>query len=83
MLESAVNRLLHQPTIRLRQAAIERSQDALSLEQLSSAINELFGFDAETEAVSATENALPEADVEADNSGLSLAPNARAAASRN
>ena len=83
MLESAVNRILHQPTIRLRQAAIDRAPEGLSLDQLSAAISELFSFDAEAEAVSATENALSGADSEADNSGLSLAPKARVGASRN
>src|SRR6201999_459574 len=58
MLESSVNRLLHQPTIRLRQAALERATDTLSLEQLSSAISELFAFDAEPEAASSPENAV-------------------------
>jgi len=82
MVESAVNRLLHQPTIRLRQAALERASDSLSLEQLSAAIGELFAFDAEAEAVSVTENALPDADGDADDSGLSLAPKARVVASR-
>jgi glutamyl-tRNA reductase len=83
MLESAVNRLLHQPTIRLRQAALERSQDTLSLEQLSSAISELFSFDAEAEAEaqSSPDNESTDADVEG-NSGLSLSPRARAVASR-
>jgi glutamyl-tRNA reductase len=49
MLESAVNRLLHQPTIRLRQAALDRAQDGLSLEQLSAALSELFAFEVELE----------------------------------
>ena len=83
MIESAVNRLLHQPTIRLRQAALDRNSEGLSLEQLTSAIGELFGFDAESEAVSTPENAVVEADAEVDNSGLSLAPGARVVASRN
>ncbi len=52
MLESAVNRLLHQPTTRLRQAALDRASDSLSLDQLSSAISELFAFDAELESPS-------------------------------
>ena len=81
MLESAVNRLLHQPTIRLRQAALERSSDTLSLEQLSAAISELFSFDADAESVSAVENEPPEADAEG-NLGLSLSLRARAASSR-
>jgi glutamyl-tRNA reductase len=62
MLESAVNRLLHQPTIRLRQAALERASDTLSLEQLSSAISELFAFDAELETSSSPDHMPPEAD---------------------
>ena len=66
MLESSVNRILHQPTIRLRQAALERASDTLSLEQLSSAISELFSFDADTEAVSSPENAVPSLDGEPD-----------------
>ena len=83
MLESAVNRLLHQPTIRLRQAALDRTQDTLSLEQLSAAISELFSFDAESEASSLPENDPSDAsaDIEGD-SGVSLAPRARAVVSR-
>ena len=79
MLESAVNRLLHQPTIRLRQAALERTQDTLSLEQLSAAISELFSFDAEGESVSATDNLRPDAE---GSSPVSLPPPARVVASR-
>jgi glutamyl-tRNA reductase len=84
MLDSAVNRLLHQPTLRLRQAALERSADSLSLDQLSAAISELFSFDAEAEAVSATESSRPESvpPAEVEDSGLSLAPKARIVASR-
>ena len=81
MLESAVNRLLHQPTIRLRQAALERTQDTLTLDQLSSAISELFSFDTESESLSSLENERPEPDTEG-NSGLSLSPRAPSAASR-
>ncbi len=96
MIESAVNRLLHQPTIRLRQAALDRTQDTLSLEQLSAAISELFSFDAETEAASSPSTA-PSAELEPNEpseaqtsaqsnedagSGLSLAPRARVVASR-
>lgn len=77
MLESVVNRLLHQPTLRLRQAAVTRAaisdgaeggSEALSLDQLSSAINELFAFDAESEASSAPEDPSlpPEADSPSD-----------------
>jgi glutamyl-tRNA reductase len=72
MLESSVNRLLHQPTIRLRQAALERSSDSLSLEQLSSAISELFAFDAESEDASSPDD-VAEAEA-AEGSGASLLP---------
>ena len=81
MLESAVNRLLHQPTVRLRQAAIERAPEALSLEQLSSAIGELFSFDAEAEPSSATDNAAPDAGADG-NGAASLSSPARRVASR-
>jgi glutamyl-tRNA reductase len=66
MLESSVNRLLHQPTIRLRQAALERASETLSLDLLSSAISELFAFDAESEAASSPESMPPEADTPSD-----------------
>jgi glutamyl-tRNA reductase len=62
MLEAAVNRLLHQPTIRLRQAALDRASERLSLDQLSSAINELFAFDAELESPSNPDPMQPETD---------------------
>ena len=90
MMESAVNRVLHQPTIRLRQAALDRAQDTLSLEQLSAAISELFTFDAESEGGSsplteplslASDSRVNEGEAEGD-SGLSLAPRARVVASR-
>jgi glutamyl-tRNA reductase len=81
MIESAVNRLLHQPTIRLRQAALGRASDTLSLEQLSAAISELFSFDADAESESSVEHERSESDTEG-NSGLSLSPRARAASSR-
>jgi glutamyl-tRNA reductase len=66
MLESAVNRLLHQPTIRLRQAALERASEMLSLDQLSAAISELFAFDAESEAPSTPDSMPPEPDAPAE-----------------
>jgi hypothetical protein len=75
MLESAVNRLLHQPTLRLRQAAVDRGQDALPLDQLSSALSELFALDAESEAVSSPDNAEP-------SSPLEQVPEPRVVASR-
>ncbi|HEX3775492.1 MAG TPA: glutamyl-tRNA reductase [Polyangiaceae bacterium] len=83
MLESSVNRLLHQPTIRLRQAALERASEMLSLDQLSSAINELFAFDAESEAASAPDNVPPESDPPAPSDpNLALPSRARAVGSR-
>jgi glutamyl-tRNA reductase len=81
MLESAVNRLLHQPTIRLRQAALERASDTLSLDQLSSAINELFAFDADVELASNPDSMPPEADAPAE-LGSPLPSQARVVASR-
>ncbi|MDF3071208.1 MAG: glutamyl-tRNA reductase [Polyangiaceae bacterium] len=42
MVEASINRVLHGPTLRLRQAAAVRSPDALSLEQLVAALGELF-----------------------------------------
>jgi glutamyl-tRNA reductase len=85
MLESSVNRILHQPTIRLRQAALERTSDSLSLEQLSTAISELFSFDADSEATSSPDNGAEPSDVEASeaSSGTgSIPPRARVVASR-
>jgi glutamyl-tRNA reductase len=46
MVEAALKRMLHQPTVRLRQAALERGAE-LSLEQLALAVNELFSLDSE------------------------------------
>ena len=42
MVEASVNRVLHGPTLRLRQAAAVRAAEALSLDQLASALGELF-----------------------------------------
>src|SRR6185369_12538083 len=42
MVEASINRVLHGPTLRLRQAATARSAEALSLEQLAAALAELF-----------------------------------------
>jgi glutamyl-tRNA reductase len=42
MIEASINRVLHGPTLRLRQAATSRSAEALSLEQLAGALAELF-----------------------------------------
>lgn len=81
MLESAVNRLLHQPTIRLRQAAVERASEALSLDQLSAAISELFDFDAEAEVTSASDHPPPDAELPSDPGPL-LPSQARVVGSR-
>ncbi|HWA74696.1 MAG TPA: glutamyl-tRNA reductase [Polyangiaceae bacterium] len=45
MLDAAENRLLHAPTMRLREAALTREAEALSLDELVQALNELFDFD--------------------------------------
>src|SRR6185295_11462418 len=42
MVDASVNRVLHGPTLRLRQAASVRAAEALSLDQLASALGELF-----------------------------------------
>ena len=42
MLDASINRVLHGPTLKLRQAAAVRGAEALSLEQLASALGELF-----------------------------------------
>jgi glutamyl-tRNA reductase len=46
MIDASVNRVLHGPTLRLRQAAAARSPDALTLEQLAMALAELFQLSA-------------------------------------
>jgi len=47
MIEASLNRVLHGPTVRLRQVAVERPADGLSLEDLRAALDELFALDAE------------------------------------
>jgi hypothetical protein len=42
MIDAAINRLLHGPTLRLRQSALARSNEALPLEQLTLALGEVF-----------------------------------------
>jgi glutamyl-tRNA reductase len=42
MLDASINRVLHGPTLKLRQAAVARSPDALALEQMTMALAELF-----------------------------------------
>ncbi len=64
MIEASVNRVLHGPTLRLRMATAARAPEALSLEQLTSALSELFelspgdGF-ADDAEMSAYEEPLP------------------------
>jgi glutamyl-tRNA reductase len=58
MIEAALNRMLHQPTMRLRQAAIERGADTLPLDQLSLALSELFSLDSDVSSPGASEDAL-------------------------
>jgi glutamyl-tRNA reductase len=85
MLESAVNRILHQPTIRLRQAALERASETLSLDQLSSAISELFCFDADVDASSLADNGAEAQEASAEPSPAgpsSIPPRPRVVASR-
>ncbi len=52
MVDASINRVLHGPTLRLRQAAAVRGPEALTLEQLTGALTELFDL--------ATGDALPE-----------------------
>jgi glutamyl-tRNA reductase len=42
MVDASINRVLHGPTLKLRQAAVVRGAEALSLEQLTLALTELF-----------------------------------------
>jgi len=42
MIDASINRVLHGPTLRLRQAATVRGPEALPLEQLTAALSELF-----------------------------------------
>jgi glutamyl-tRNA reductase len=59
MIEAAENRLLHGPTMRLRQAA-ERASSGLSLEELSMAIAELFELDRGADELSAPDEVSAE-----------------------
>jgi glutamyl-tRNA reductase len=62
MIDASVNRVLHGPTLRLRQAASERGPDGLSLDQLASALSELFEL---SQAEAATDDAEMPNDEEA------------------
>jgi glutamyl-tRNA reductase len=66
MVEASVNRVLHGPTLRLRQAATARAPEALSLEQLAAALGELFDLSsspplADDAEMSAEDEPLPSA----------------------
>ncbi len=63
MLDAALNRILHQPTMRLRRAASERSLEGLGFEQLSDVIDELFALDV---AVTQDDDADLDAGLDAD-----------------
>jgi glutamyl-tRNA reductase len=66
MLDAAVNRLLHQPTMRLRRSAMERSLDGLGFEQIAAVLEELFELgsaaqvDESPDASSDDDSELPE-----------------------
>jgi glutamyl-tRNA reductase len=47
MLEASLNRVLHGPTVRLRQVAVERQNEGLSFEELRAALDELFALSGE------------------------------------
>ncbi|HET9956005.1 MAG TPA: hypothetical protein VFQ61_15975, partial [Polyangiaceae bacterium] len=64
MLDAAANRILHAPTMRLREAAQDRKSGTLSFDDLSLALSELFGLaegraDPEMELVSQPRAAGP------------------------
>jgi glutamyl-tRNA reductase len=63
MLEAAENRLLHGPTMRLRQAALTREDGGLSLDDLAQALNEVFDLDAAEDSASGSD---PSASVKED-----------------
>jgi len=55
MVEAVENRLLHGPTMRLRQAAAERGSQGPSLDELAVAVSELFELDRALEDVAPSE----------------------------
>ncbi len=67
MVEASVNRVLHGPTLRLRQAASVRAAEALSLDQLASALGELFDL-------SQSEGMADDADMPVDDEPLASGP---------
>ncbi len=71
MLEAALNKLLHEPSARLREIAGDREFEAFRTEQLSDALRELFALDEEPDE----NEAAPDSD---ELSELAAAPHARA-----
>lgn len=55
MVEATLNRVMHVPTMRLRQAAVERPGHGLSLDELKAALDELFALGAEADDSAASE----------------------------
>jgi glutamyl-tRNA reductase len=60
MLDAAVNRVLHGPTLKLRQAASSRGAEMLSLEQLTLALGELFDLSSTSSMSDYPDPDLPE-----------------------
>ncbi len=69
MIDASINRVLHGPTLKLRQAAQSRSPEALSLDQLAAAVGELF-------QLSQGENLTDDADMPAYEEPLPSGPDA-------
>jgi len=59
MLDAAVNRLLHQPTMRLRRSAMERSLEGLGFEQMAAVLDELFDLGSATQVDESPDAAEP------------------------
>jgi glutamyl-tRNA reductase len=61
MVEAAANRLLHRPTVRLRESAVARELAGFSFDELVLALTELFDLEEldSVEEISATEHSLP------------------------
>jgi glutamyl-tRNA reductase len=58
MIEAAINKMLHAPTVRLREVATDHDED-YRVDQLVAALSELFKLDAEIDAVHATPSRPP------------------------
>lgn len=66
MLDAALNKMLHAPTAHLRHVVTDKDYESYRVEQLMSALTELFELDAEPQAVSSTPSRPPAA-TEAEN----------------